>query len=167
MSTIEQIDSKLVEIAAIGKTKHYFGKKYISEEIKKLSENEKLALYESYIVIEQAEIASSMKDTFVTGIAELSCCVFGIKNKKGLTEDLQNDPFTEKLVGKVASSLYNSFGYLLAPVSVGSIIAKHKLKEKYDGEEEIVVEQQSENTPYDTVNVEVIAETVNDTLGQL
>ena len=76
-----------------------------------------------------------MKETFVAGIAELSCTVFGIKNKKGLTDDLQNDPFTEKLVGKVATSLYNSFGYLFAPVSVGSIIAKHKLKEKYDGEQ--------------------------------
>lgn len=35
MSTIQEIDSKLIEIAAIGKTKHYFGKKYTSEEIKK------------------------------------------------------------------------------------------------------------------------------------
>lgn len=85
-----------------------------------------------------------MKDTFVTGIAELSCCDFVIKNKKGLTEDLKYDPFTEKLVGKVATSLYNSFGYLLAPVSIGSIIARHKLKEKYDGqtsEEEVAASE--------------------------
>ena len=87
-----------------------------------------------------------MKDTFVSGIAELSCSLFGIKNKEGLTEDLRNDPFTEKFVGVVTSSLYGSLGYFFAPISIGSIIGKHKLKERYDGPTEEVQVQAIEPT---------------------
>lgn len=38
--SIETIDAKLVEIAAIGKSKHYFGKKYTSEEVKSVRRGE-------------------------------------------------------------------------------------------------------------------------------
>ena len=110
-----------------------------------------------------------MKDTFVTGIAELSCVVFGIKNKKDLTEDLKNDPFTEKLVDTVASSLFNEFSYLLAPVSIGSIVAKHKLKEKYDeGEKVITDDEEIDTTVKDEQSTTItVAKAVNETLDQL
>ena len=137
------MDNKLLEIVATGKSKHYFGKKYKSEEIKELSEDDKLALYEGYKLIEQSELALAMKDTFVSGIAELSCSLFGIKNKEGLTEDLRNDPFTEKFVGVVTSSLYGSLGYFFAPISIGSIIGKHKLKERYDESDGEIINEDS------------------------
>ena len=127
------MDNKLLEIVATGKSKHYFGKKYTAEEIKGLGEEDREALYEGYKLIEQSELAMAMKDTFVAGVGELSCALFGIKNKDGVIEDLKNDPFTEKFVGVVTSSLYGSLGWMIAPISFGAIITKHKLKERYDG----------------------------------
>ena len=155
------MDNKLLEIVATGKSKHYFGKKYTSEQIKELSEDDRLALYEGYKLIEQSELAMAMKDTFVTGIAELSCSIFGIKNKAGLTEDLRNDPFTEKFVGVVTSSLYGSLGYFFAPISIGSIIGKHKLKERYDS-----VEDNVDSNPNDNGNETVTVQLYQDENGQ-
>ena len=178
MSTIQEIDTKLIHIAATNKSKHYFGKKYTTEEVRSLSEEEKIGLYESFVAIEQSEFASSMKDTFVSGIGELSCALFKIKNKTGVMEDLKNDPFTDKLIGTLTSSLFNKFGYLMAPVSIVSIVTKHKLREKYDDNDDddddgndndkiidiVNVNNDNNSNGNDNSNVEIV---VNETLNLL
>lgn len=129
------MSSTLQEIVASGDSKKYLGKKYTIEDIDSIGQDEKDELMARYTAIKQAEYASSLKDTFCSVVAEVGCKVLSIKNVKGVKQDLANDPFTTSMVGHLASAVFSTFGFAFTLVVVGSILAKHKLSEKYDSDE--------------------------------
>lgn len=126
--------NSLQEIVASGESKKYLGKTYTIEEIDEMGQDEKDLLLARYNAIKQAEYASSLKDSFCSVVAEVGCKVLSIKNVKGVKQDLTNDPFITAMVGHIASAVFSTFGFAFTPVAVGSILAKHKLTEKYDSE---------------------------------
>lgn len=77
---------------------------------------------------------------------------------KGVRDDLTNDPFTTAMVGHIASAVFSTFGFAFTPVAVGSILAKHKLTEKYDGD---TVDDNSNTDKMDSVAQSTFDEITN------
>lgn len=142
---------KLYELVSLGKSKHYLGKKYTIDEINELSEDEISKLMMRYEAIIQEEMADSLKDTFISGLSEVGCKILSINNVDGVRKDLMKDPFTTKMIGYVTSALYGKLGPLFAPITIGSIFTKHKLKEHYEDKELATLAEPSQSLDDDVL----------------
>ena len=58
-----------------------------------------------------------------------ACAALGISNQDALSEDLENDPFSNFALQRATCKLYYRFGSFLAPLSVGITTSRHYLSE--------------------------------------
>ena len=70
-------------------------------------------------------LGKSIINTYSMG----ACAALGINNQEALSEDLENDPFLNSALQRFTCELYNRFGSLLTPLSVGIIMSRQYLSE--------------------------------------
>ena len=85
-------------------------------------------LINRYESILSAQMTKSVGKSVINLYSNLACSVLGIGNQQELSDDLECDPFLNTAMQRFTCDLYNHFGALLAPVSVGIITGKHYAK---------------------------------------
>ena len=127
---------ELRKMILAGKSKHYLGREV--KDVSVLSEEEVDRYYDVYTCIVTNELAETLSDTVIGAVATVGCTILGLGDRDAVEKDLQKDKFTGALVKKVCGSIFTKFGYYVAPVTIGSIFLKHKIKQTQDEGEEIV-----------------------------
>ena len=127
---------ELRKMILTGKSKHYLGREV--KDVTTLSEEDVDRYYEIYSCILTNELAETLSDTVIGAVATVGCTILGVTDRDAVEQDLQKDKFTGALVKKVCGSIFDKFGYFVAPVTIGSIFLKHKIKQTRDEGEEVV-----------------------------
>ena len=87
--------------------------------------NTLLNRYESVL---SSQMTKSLGKSVINLYSNTAGSVLGVGNQQELSTDLKCDPFLNTAMQRFTCDLYNRFGALLAPVSVGIITGKHYAK---------------------------------------
>ena len=118
-----KVKERLIHVVASGKSKHYLGKLYSTDEIEKLDEKELAKLYARYEATLGGDINKTLKNHMTyayTRVAEFLCPTisqgrFVINRPDHLQQSLNDGPFIDLALTSLTCKLYHEFGHLLAP----------------------------------------------------
>ena len=150
---ITQYKDQLNALVISGEYKKYLGKKVTTEEIYELSDSEVLERFGRYNHIREKEMSANLGKSITSTIAKVGCTFLDIKNVKAVEADLQNEQFTQAAIGRLCSFAYGKFGFIIAPLTAGSVIMKHKYAEKDDDEVDAVVAEVLDNEIHGLDNI--------------
>ena len=87
--------------------------------------NTLLNRYESVL---SAQMTKSLGKSVINLYSNIAWSVLGVGNQQELSTNLESDPFLNTALQRFTCDMYNHFGALLAPVSVGIITGKDYAK---------------------------------------
>ena len=125
----DTIRQKLLECVLTGNSKLYLGKVYTEEQLAKLSE-EVEKFFNNYEAKLSGQMVKSLGCSVINMYSMRACSALGIRNQEALSEDLENDPFSNSALQRFTCELYYRFGSFLAPLSIGIITSRHYLSER-------------------------------------
>ena len=133
MNELEDNDVKdkrerLVACVLSGNSKMYLGKEYTEQQINEMDYNSINTLLNRYKSVLRSQMTKSLGKSIINLYSNLACSLLGVGNQQDLSTDLECDPFLNTAMQRFTCDLYNRFGALLAPVSVGIITGKHYAK---------------------------------------
>merc|ERR1711911_425752 len=135
---ITEMKDKLITCVLSGKSKTYLGKVHTEEQIRELSEEDTIKLFNNYESKLSGQMVKSLGKSIVNAYSMGACAMFGMDRQKALRKDLEDDPFLDAALQRFTCDLYYRFGSLLAPLSVGLITSRHYLENvktsEYNGE---------------------------------
>ena len=121
---------KLLECVLTGNSKLCLGKVYTEEQLKKLDTQELETLFNNYGAKLSGQMVKSLGCSIINMYSIGACAVLEIRNQDALSEDLENDPFSNSALQRFTCELYYRFGSFLAPLSIGIITSRHYLSER-------------------------------------
>ena len=86
-------------------------------------------LFNNYGAKLSGQMVKSLGCSIINMYSKGACAVLEIRNQDALSEDLENDPFSNSLQ-RFTCELYYRFGSFLAPLSIGIITSRHYLSER-------------------------------------
>ena len=116
---------RLVACVLSGNSKMYLGKEYTEQQINEMDCTNVNTLLNRYESVLSAQMTKSSGKSVINLYSNIACSVLGVGNQQDLSDDLECDPFLNTALQRFTCDLYNRFGALLAPVSVGIITGKH------------------------------------------
>ena len=119
---------RLVACVLSGNSKMYLGKEYTEQQINEMDYNSINTLLNRYESILSSQMTKFLDKSIINLYSNLACSLLGVGNQQELCTDLECDPFLNTAMQRFTCDLYNRFGALLAPVSVGIITGKHYTK---------------------------------------
>ena len=135
---MEDKREQIRQLVATGKDKKYLGEKV--KDFDELDSEQIDKYYERYLNVISSELGDNLSETFTRMIGEVGCKFLAIKDVEGTIADIQKDKFTGELIKKVSHNIFDTFGYYIAPITIGSIFFKHYIKDR-DEEEVVNVEK--------------------------
>ena len=121
---------KLLECVLTGNSKLYLGKIYTEEQLAKLDDEEVEKLFNNYEAKLSGQMVHSLGHSIINIYLMGACAALGITNQDALSEDLENDPFSNSALQRFICELYYRFGSFLAPLNIGIITSRHYLSER-------------------------------------
>ena len=119
---------RLVACILSGNSKMYLGKEYTEQQINEMDCINVNTLLNRYESILSAQMTKSLGKRVINLYSNIACSVLGVGNQQELSTDLESDPFLNTALQRFTCHLYNRFGAMLAPVSIGIITGKHYTK---------------------------------------
>ena len=119
---------RLVACMLSDNSKTYLGKEYIEQQINEMDSFNISTLSNRYESVLSAQMTKSLGRSVINLYSNDACSLPGVGNQQELSTDLESDPFLNTAMQRFTCDLYNPFGALLAPVSVGIITGKHYTK---------------------------------------
>ena len=123
--------ARLVACVLSGNSKMYLGKEYTEQQINEMDYNSINPLLNRYESVLSAQMTKSLGKSVTNLYSNIACSVLGVGNQQELSTDLECDPFLNTAMQRFTCDLYDRFGALLAPISVGIITGKHYAKKFY------------------------------------
>ena len=119
-----KMKERLVHVVASGRSKHYFGKPYSTNEIEGLDQKELAKLYARYEAVLGGLITKTLKIHMCyayTRAIEFLCPTvskgrFELHNINELNESLGKGPFIDLALTSLTCKLYHEYGHFLAPI---------------------------------------------------
>ena len=107
----------------------FLGKEYTEQQINEMNCTNVNTLLNGYESVLSAQMTKSLGKSVINLYSNLACSVLGVDNQQEeLSTNLECDPFLDTAMQRFTCDLYDRFGALLAPVSVGIITGKHYAK---------------------------------------
>jgi hypothetical protein len=121
-----KMKERLLQVVASGRSKHYFGKPYSTNEIEALDQKELTKLYARYEAVLGGQITKTLKIhmcyAYTKAIKFLCPTVskgrLELHNINELNESLGKGPFIDLALTSLTCKLYHEYGHFLAPFEV-------------------------------------------------